>query len=798
MQNYFKPALRTLRKEGLYSFLNLTGLSIGIAASLLILLYTKDEVSYDRFHANNPNIYRIVSQWYNPDGSLLRADGNTGHFQGPKFAEKIPEILSFARVQYDFYDVRRAGEVQAYEMASVDSTFFSIFSFPFVSGDPRTALLHPNSIVLTEEMAANFFGKGDALGKTVEIKQGDEFVSRQVTGVVRNCPQNSTLKFDFVMPMTVPKEVYADGENWFNFFQNTFVLLTPGAEVAAVETKMKQVYESDAADAIQKMATQYEVKESCRYGLQSFLGLHLSTELKADNGLKDASDPLYSYILTGIALFILLIACINFVNLTMARSLKRARETGVRKAVGGSRRQLALQFLTESFVLCGLAFAASLGLVKLVLPGFNRVADKSLALSYLFDWELVAGAVTVFLLTGLLAGLYPALFMSRFSPVQALYGRTLLLGKNYLHKGLVVLQFALASFLIIATLTIFRQFNYLISKDLGYDDRNVVVVRKIYDASRDKFALFKSELLKNENIVDVSAKNNGSWGTQAKVNGSTIIEFSYETVDENYLPLYKIPVVQGRNFSRDFPSDPTRSVLVNEAFVKKAGWTEPLSQVVDFWFQDNQKYTVVGVVRDYHFESLKSEINPQLFTMKPDNPYGLANIKIKPGTETSSLAHIAAVYKSVFPFKPYNYTFKDQLNRKAYESEAKWKQIMLFGAILTIFISCIGLFGLATLNAEKRTKEIGIRKVLGASTGRLAGLLSLDFLKLVALSFLFSFPVANWAAHKWLENYPFRTDFNWAIVAGTALLTVAVALATVSLQSIRTALANPVKSLRSE
>lgn len=797
-QNYLKLAFRTLRKEGLYSFLNLTGLSIGIAACLLILLYTKDEASYDRFHANNPDIYRIVSRWYHPDGSFFQGDGNTGNFPGPKFSEKIPEILSFVRLQYNFYDVRRADEVKGYEMVNADTTFFSIFSFPFVSGDARTALQNPNGIVLTEKMAENFFGKGDALGKTIEIKQGDEFVPRQVTAVVRNCPQNSTIKFDFVMPLVVPKEEYANGENWFNFFQNTFVLLVPNADAAAVEGKMKQIYESDAAGIIQQMATKYEVKESCRYGLQPFLDIHLSTEMQANNGLKDASNPVYSYILTGIALFILLIACINFVNLTIARSLKRARETGVRKAVGGSRAQLAMQFLGESFVLCGLAFSLAFCLVQLALPTFNRLADKSLALSYLLDWKLVAGFLAVFLLTGLLAGLYPALFMSRFSPVQALYGRARFVGKNYLQKALVVLQFALASFLIVATLTIYRQFNYLINKDLGYDDKNMVIVTEMTGNRRDKFLLFKNELLNDNNITGVALKNGGGWGTRAKVNGSTIIEFAYETIDEDYLPLLHIAVLQGRNFSRDFPSDSSHSVLVNETFVKTAGWTNPVGQVVDFWHRDDEKYTVIGVVKDHHFESLKSEIKPQLFTMKAENPYGMVNIRIKPGSETASLAHIAAAYKNIFPFKPYTYAFKDLENRRAYESEAKWKQIMLFGAILTIFISCIGLFGLVALNAEKRTKEIGIRKVMGATAGQLVGLLSLDFLKLVALSFLFSFPIADWAARKWLQNYPFRTDFDWSIVAGTALLTVVLAFLTVSFQSVKAALANPVESLRSE
>jgi putative ABC transport system permease protein len=797
LRNYLIIAFRNLIRNKIYSFINITGLAIGLTAAMLIMLYTKDEISFDRFHVHNPNIYRIVNQWINPDGSIKQGDGNTGDIQGPVFKGTIPEIRSFVRIQSDYRDVKNKNEIKGYEMLKVDSNFFSVFSFPLLSGNPATALQKPNSLVISEEKARLFFGTTDVLGKTLALKEDDKFMPYQITGVSKKCPQNSSIKFDFLLPKSVKSEVYANAENWFSFFQNTFVVLTPKADTKTVEAKMKQVYEADAKEASKKMLLEYGVKETTRYLLQPLTEMHLSTEFIAQNGLVDASNPIYSYILTGIAIFILLIACINFINLTVARSLKRAKEIGVRKVVGGDRKQLIFQFLGESFVLSFIAFFLAFVLVNLVLPGFNQLANKSLSLSYLLDTKLVLGYVAIFIITGLLAGFYPALVLSNYSPVQTLYGRFNFSGKNYLQKGLVVLQFGLASFLIIATIVIYSQFNYLITKDLGYDDKNVIMVNN-FGMGRTKATFFKEQLVKNPNMVAVALKNGGGWGTVAKVNGETQIDFAYETVDEDYIPMFKIMVLQGRNFSKDFPSDSTHSVIVNEAFVKKAGWKNPLGQAVNFWYNKNEKYSVIGVVKDYHFAPLSQEIKPQLFTMKQSNGIGMVNIKIRPGSETASLAHIAKTFKATFPISAYDYKFKDLENIKSYEAEAKWKQIMLFGAVLTIFISCIGLFGLTTLSTERRTKEIGIRKVLGASVNEIVRLISQDFVKLVLIAFLIAIPVAWYATNKWLQNFPYRIEISWWIFVAGGILTLLIALLTVSFQAIRAALANPVKSLRTD
>lgn len=798
LRNYLTIAFRTLAHNKAYSVINVVGLSIGLAAAMLIMLYTKDEVSYDQFHANNPHIYRITSKQLSPDGSPDRNNPYTGIFQGPKFSAGVPEIQSFVRYQENRRDLKQGLEIVSQQVFQADTSFFSLLSFPLLSGNPKTVLQNPKSVVISEDMAVKSFGTTDALGKTMFFKEKDSFEPFTVTGVARRIPQNSSIKFEVLMPIQISEEAWSKNDNWFSVFLNTFVVLTPGANLTAVEAKMNQIYQADAKESIRMMAEKFDIKSKVVYSLQPFTDMHLSTDLPADNGLVDRSNPMFSYILLGIVGFILSIACINFVNLTVARSLKRAKEIGVRKVVGGGRTQLIVQFLGESFVLCFVAFTFALVLVQLTLPTFNQLANKALALSYLLDYKLVLGYISLFMLTGLLAGFYPAMVLSNYNPVQTLYHRFNLAGKNYLQKGLVVLQFSLASSLIVGSLTMYYQFNYLTRKNLGYDDKNLVVVDK-NNLKRSEAKLLKEELLKDPNIVSVAPKNRGFWGTVAKVNnGSKQLSFAYETVNEMYLPMFRIPVIQGRNFSPDFPSDSTNSVLVNEAFVKEAGWKNPIGQVVDFSYDNPEKYTVIGVVKNYHFVPLNQEIKSQLFTMKPKNDFGKAFIKIKPNTETASLRHIEATFKRLFPLAPYSYRFLDQENLKKYESEAKWKQIMLFGALLTIFISCIGLFGLATLSAERRTKEIGIRKVLGASVTSIVQSLSVDFLKLVGLSFVFAFPAAYYAIGEWLKNYPYRIEISIWTFTTAALLSLVIAFFTVSFQSIRAAMRNPVKSLRSE
>jgi putative ABC transport system permease protein len=510
-----------------------------------------------------------------------------------------------------------------------------------------------------------------------------------------------------------------------------------------VETQMQNFYVADAKSTFYEMLKNDGGNPDDipmgTYFLQPYLDMHLNTELPADNGLINAGNPMYSYLLSGIALFVLLIACINFVNLTIARSVKRAKEIGIRKVVGSDRKQLIFQFLGESFFLCTVAFVLAIALVQLLLPLFNELANKALAISYLFDAKLIAGYIALYIITGLLAGFYPALVLSSYNPVQTLYSRFQIAGKNYLQKSLVVLQFTLASFLIIATFTIYAQFNFLTKTDLGYDDNNLVIVNKNGLTHTDA-TVFKNELLKNPDIVGVSVKNAGELGTGTKNAVGSTIYFADETIDENYLPLLKIPLIAGRNFSTAFSADSTQSVIVNESFVKAANWKNPVGETIKILGSSNETYHVIGVVKDYHFASLTKKITPQLFSM--NGLYGSYYIKIKPNTAASSLKWIQKTYQQFHPMSSYSYVFKNDENRKQYADVEKWKQIILFSAILTIFISCIGLFGLTVLSAEKRTKEIGIRKVLGASVSSIVSILSTDFLKLVFISLIISIPLA--------------------------------------------------------
>lgn len=813
-KNYFpaghgvKTALRNLLRNKTYSFINIAGLSLGLACAMLIMLYIKDEVSYDQFHKNGKQIYRVDKQNTRDDGTVHNGS-YTGYFPGPRFAARIPEIESFVRFAPSQVDIKIGADIQSQAVSFVDPNFFSVFSFPLISGDPKTVLTQPNSIVITEELAKKYFpqsagsggdaahGNTDAIGKIISTNIKGSFQPYIITGVAKNCPQNSSIKFQCLLPLRVSAEDESNNDNWFNSFLTTFVVLSRNANLKSVQTRMDAVFMSDASESIKAIKSKYGIRNlGISYTLEPLASIHLGkTVPDTDEILSDRSNPVFSYILSAIAIFILLIACINFINLTVARSVKRAKEIGIRKVIGGTRRQLMIQFLSESFVLCVIAFSFAIVIAATVLPVFNQLSNKALSLSYLADTKLLMGYFMLFILTGLLAGFYPAAVLSGYNPVQTLYSRFTIAGKNYLQKSLVVFQFALASFLIIATLAIFLQFNYLTTQSVGYDDSNLVAVAKP-GMTRNEADLFKQSLMKNPGIINVAPRNGGYNGNTVKVNGDRNVNIDIETVDASYLPLLEVPVIAGRNFSADYPSDSTHSVLVNEAFVLQAGWKQVIGEQIKNFEGDN--YTVIGVVKNYHYRPLTEKIEPQLFSMNPVSSYGMMYIKIRPGTETASLQYMAKTFKELFPLNPFIYHFKQEENEQGYAAEARWKQILLFSAILTIFISSIGLFGLSVLSAEKRTKEIGVRKVLGASVTSIVSILSTDFLKLIIISLVISMPLAWMAINKWLQNYPYRITTDWWLFASAAVLVIVVALTTISFQSVKAAMANPVKSLRTE
>jgi putative ABC transport system permease protein len=795
--NYLKVALRNLFRHKVFSLINILGLSIGLACAMLIILFAKDEFSFDRFHQKQNEIFRIVSEQYDDAGNYTGAGGFTGFFHGPAFAAQIPEIETIVRYEPYDYAIKKDGEVYRQNGIRVDADFFNVFSFPLLQGNTATALSQPNQVVLSEQTAIKFFGTTDVIGKTLEFQGEVGFEPFIVSGVAKRCPVNSSIRFDMLTPIVVPADALANKDNWFNFFLNTFVLLKPGTNAKLVSEKMQKIFEADAGDVVARMERDYGMKSKSKFLLQPLTDLHLNTEYRAGNGLSQANTPKYSIILSAIAFFILLIACINFINLTIARSLKRSKEIGIRKVIGGSRKQLVWQFLGESFIITFFAFILSLVLVQLVLPGFNTLANKALSLSYLLDTQLVIGYISLLIITGLLAGFYPAMVLSGFDPVKTLYNRFRFGGEGYLQKGLVVLQFTLATILIIGTLTIYRQFNYMIEMPLGYNDKNLIAVEKD-GLTRDEFFRFRQALLQQPFIDAVAPRNSGYWSSVGKVNEDQNINFFMERVNEDFVPMMEIQVVEGRNFDPKIASDSLGSILVNQSFVKAAGWDNPIGKELTIIWENNKRYTVIGVVGDHHYSDLLTPIGPQVLFSKATEGYGSALIRIKEGSDRDAMAHIKSTFKTMFPLAPFEYGYRVDENREAYELEEKWRNIFLFGTLLSIFISCIGLFGLSVLNAERRTKEIGIRKILGASVVHVVSKLSAEFLVLVGIALVIGIPLALYGANQWLQDYPYRATPGILMVLSAVALVIFIAVITISFQSLRAAVSNPVKSLRTE
>jgi putative ABC transport system permease protein len=754
---------------------------------MLIVLYNKDEASFDQFHKNKNQLQRVVTSIKNDKDNRKLALTNSP--VGPAFKEALPEIRAFVRLQNDYANIKKGTEVIGQEVLDADSNFFTVFSFPLLAGDPATVLKDPDAVVVTEDAAIKYFGTTNVIGKTMEVGYRGEFAPKKITGVAKNPPQNSSIQFDVVTPFT------DKSTEWIGFYLSTYVLLAENAKAENVASKFSGIFLANAKDELKNARDQNGFKDEIHFGLQPFTAMHLDTDY-SQGDFKNASKPIYAYILTGIAIFILLIACINFINLKLAHSLQRAKEIGVRKVMGGQRKQLIKQFLGESLLLSLIAFVAAIALTILVLPVFNQLANKQLSFITLLDAPLVLTYVLLFLVTGFIAGFYPALVLSGFNPLQTIYNRQKFHGKNYLTKGLVIFQFSLATFLIITTAIMYTQFNFLTHKDLGYNDTNIALLDLGRGPDQKKVELLKAELAKVPSIKLVAASDGHGNITGGKVDGKEM-EFAYKRMDENYLKALQIPIVKGRNLLNSFTGDSTQSVVINETFAKQAGWSDPIGKQVDF-FWANRKVTVVGVVKDYHFQPLQTKIMPLLFVADPHYGFGQLLIKLDARNIPAAMSQVAAVFKTIFPLQPYTYIFMDSKNKDYYKEEAKWKEIITLAAILSIFISCIGLFGLSILSTEKRTKEVGIRKVLGASVQSVVTLLSTNFIQLVLVAFLIATPIAWYVNNQWLQQFPYRISVSWQVFTLSGLCMILLAAATISFQSVRAALMNPVKSLKAE
>ncbi len=792
IKNYSTIAWRNLMRNKVFSLINIAGLSIGLACCLLIVLFAKDELSFDRFHKDIDNLYQLTCRVVENNGkeSLF---GIASDIQGPTFAREIPEIQKAVRVSDFNLIVKQGQETFEEKVTFADPDFFEVFSFSLLRGESNKVLDDIHSLVLTEEMAKKYFGETDPIGKTLELMADTTFESFVVTGVAQRAPENSSIKFNLLLSFKY-RDAHDPDNQWLNLSYPTYLVLNRNADIPAVVAKMARSFEANAGQQI-KEEKEHGLDTQFHYGLEPLQQVHLNKEIMYR---PEPSDPVYSYLLSGIALFLLLIACINFVNLTVSKSLKRGKEIGIRKVVGGERRQLILQFLGESFILCLISFSLAFILANLALPIFNELSNKRLEIGYLFDYKLVISLALLFILTVLAAGFYPALVLSRFDPVKTLYNRMTYSGRNYLAKGLIIFQFCLTTFMLITTLFVNNQFHFLTHEDLGYNDKNLMVLDLPYNSGISLTNTVYDEIKALTGVQAIGRRQVGFWGTNSKANGFDI-PVSYDHIDTAYLPTMEIELMEGRNFSQEFPADSLSSVLVNQAYVEAAGWKgTALGKTIDFFNGQVANLIIVGVVKDYHFGSLKQKISPQIFTMLPGIPFNSLLIRIPPERRSETIAAIQKVHHSILPFHPFKYDFLTDLNTMSYQQEARWKQIVGFGALLMIFISSIGMFGLTLLSIQQKTREIGVRKILGASIFQIAQMLTRNFLGLILIAFAIAIPFAWYATDAWLENFAYRIEITWEVFVLSLGCILVIALATISYQTFRAANLDPAKNLKVE
>jgi len=812
LKNYFKIALRNLARQKVLTFINVFGLSVGLACFTLFMLYAVNEFSFDRFHENADRIFRVYRWSEAISGDDAEGDPYMPMPLGPALKQDFADVENFVRFRdawgEDFTRVNNA--VSRLGVTYADPQIFSVFSFRLLRGDPATALQDAHSIVLAEKTALRLFGETDPVGKMLEIKVEDKFEPFTVTAVAEDLPANSSIQFDLLANfefLTNTDWGRRSQDNWFRSSLQTFVLLRPGSTLANDPQRLlafrQKYYPNEEAD-LRKEGFWTGEGAPVTYGLQSLRAIHTDTRIWG--GFTPAIDPQTVWILLAIAAGVLLIACINFTTLAIGRSAGRAREVGIRKVVGGRRVQLATQFLTEALILSGISAVIGFALAQLVLPFFNNLSGKTLTFSLTIYPEIGWLFVGLILLSGLLAGSYPALALSGFRPVEILKNKIRLGGSNFLTKSLVTLQFVLSVSLIISTLTILQQLHFMQSKSPGFNKENVVVVDAEGTEAKRIYPLFRQVLDERPEIAGVAASELGlgagaGWSRSGwDDNGKHYEAYEYY-IDENYLAVMGLQLLSGRNLDPAIAADNRTSVVVNETLLKTFGWTmeEAIGKRLAGYSENPERLpTIIGVVRDFHYRSFHEEVLPQMFHHFADYAPRKFFVRLRPGNPALALAMMQKVWHSVVPDLPFTYSFLDEDLDAFYKAEARWSAIVGWAGGISIFLGCLGLFGLAALASVNRTKEIGVRKVLGATVAGLAGLLSKDFVKLVLVANFLAWPIAYFAMSKWLQNFAYRVDFNWWIFAMAGGLTVAIALLTVSAQAIKAALANPVEALRYE
>lgn len=774
---------------------------MGITCLLLAVLYWKEERSFDTFHANNPNLYRITSTIAENKNERAETTGGTGQVQGAAFKAGVPEIKDYTRLLGGgiYGDVLSDQKALRLNLVFADDNFFSTFSFDFLRGNPNNALTEIGSAVITERTAMKFFNSTDVLGKSLRM-DADPSAKRLgkpmiITGVIKDPPANSSIQFDVLLPFRYLQLSFEDNA-WLNAYLGTFVVLQPGADIKKVAKKLNDVAATHAKEQIADHVKSFGYAPQIVYGLQQITDIHLNPlHMNMESGVVKGSDPVFSYIFIGIAIFILLMAAINFINISIAGSLKRAKEVGVRKITGGSRYQIIIQFLGESAVLCLMSFISAMILTIIALPVFNTLTDKHMVLDNILTGSMIASCVGVLSAIIFTTGLYPAFILSNFKPVQVLYNKQKTGNRNILGKGLVVIQFSLAIVLLIATLVYYRLMNFIRKKDLGYNPHQVIISNIPGDREAKPIEHFlRNELAKEPYIQTLSFGGDlGNNTTEVKINGRSI-KAIHGVIDENYLSALEIPLKAGENLKADMK----QSVIVNEAFVKAAALQHPIGTVIQIGKNYSEApATIVGVAKDFHTGSLRENIQP-LIMFENDVYRGRIIIKFEKAKQQQALAALENAYKKIMPDAVYQYKFLDEINAEQYVREQRWQQVISIATVLALIICCLGLFGLAHLATHQRIKEIGVRKVLGASVNQIVFLLSSDFLKLVCIGFLIAAPVAWLVMNKWLQDFAYRINIGAGVFIAAGFLAVIAALTAVSFQSIKSALANPVKSLRTE
>ncbi|HVX26725.1 MAG TPA: ABC transporter permease [Parafilimonas sp.] len=801
--NYLKTAWRNIRKNKLFSFINILGLSLGIATCFIIMLYVQDELSYDRFNTNADNIARIVFH-ANLNGGKIDESGvmapvaQTLKKDFPQVKDAT-RILSFGtpRVVYNntnFQDDR---------FALVDPNFFSIFTLPMIEGDAKTALAQPGGIVISQKIAEKYFGKEEPIGKIIEINTDRNRVYT-VTGVIKNIPSNSHFQFDMFGSMTSWADATSD--SWLSGSYHTYVLLNSGNDLKKIEAGFATMVEKYMGPQIQQQMglslKQFVTKgNSLGFLLQPLTDIHLNSNTTGE--FEPGGNETYVYIFGGVAIFMLIVACINFINLSTAGASRRAKEVGVRKVAGSGKLQLISQFLSESILITFFALLIAFALVQLALPAFNNISGKHLS----FDVKPILAFIGLGLLVGVVAGIYPAFYLSSFKPIAVLKGKLTTNHKSFgVRSGLVVFQFFISVALIIGTIVVYQQMKYIQNKDLGYNKNQILTLPNSYVLGKNEQA-FKQQMLQDPRIVSAttsyykpagpSAYNNAL--AYAQGNENNVVDGVDFHVDENYIPTLGMKIISGRNFSKDFATDST-GIILNETAAKALGWNNATA-IGKIVIRENSErgknipFHVIGVVKNFNFKSLHETVSPLYMSLLQEG--GLI-FKIKTTDVSGLLASMKKNWDAYNTGEPFNYDFMDDLFNKTYSTEQKTGTILNLFSVLIILVACLGLFGLVTYTAEQRTKEIGIRKVLGASVSQVTQMLSKEFLKLVLIASLIAFPVAWWAMHKWLQSFAYRINISWVVFVIAGLAALLIALITVSFQAIKAAIANPVKSLRTE